>query len=197
MTWAARRRRRPAGEARDSLSEGNARSTRTRRACNDALLLLLCAELRDAVVRPAALEAEDGLEVLALEVDVDAEAPGQLDGFCQRGGLDDVVHARGEDHAQVVGRPVRQQEVRRDARVQVRRDVVVVAVAVAPIAASMQGRRRVRRLERRDGRAGVRWPVRMRLLRCHSDGVVGREGVFCPGHVRGKLQLRHLKVLTR
>lgn len=81
-----------------------------RTARNDALPALLRGEVRHFVVRAAQLEAENREEVFALEEDAAFEPVGEVDRGCEGGFGHDVVDARGEDEAQVVGVAVGEEE---------------------------------------------------------------------------------------
>lgn len=79
-------------------------------ARDDAPPAVLCVEMGHLVVGAAQLEAEDGLQVLALEQHIALEAVAEVGRVRERRLLHDLVHLGGQDQAQVVGVAAGQQE---------------------------------------------------------------------------------------
>jgi hypothetical protein len=75
---------------------------RTSTAGHDAPPPVLGVQMRHLVVRAAQLEAEDGLQVLALEHHVAFQPVAEVDGRCERRLSDHFVDARGENKAEVL-----------------------------------------------------------------------------------------------
>jgi hypothetical protein len=83
---------------------------RTSAARNHALPPVLGVQVCHLVVRAPQLEAEDRLQVLALEQHIALEPVAQVGCVCEGRLLDDFVDAGGEDEAQVVGVAIGQQK---------------------------------------------------------------------------------------
>jgi hypothetical protein len=74
----------------------------TSRTCNNSLPSVFDGEMRHLVVRPADLEAEHGLEVLALEKHLIPQPRSQIDRRGDRCLFEYIVDAGGENKAEIL-----------------------------------------------------------------------------------------------
>lgn len=84
-------------------------------ACDDALPTFPLGNASHKIVRAAYFEAENLLEVLALEIDVISEFCAEIRGKDEWSLLEDLVHFRGQDEAEVIWGVRGQKKVGREA----------------------------------------------------------------------------------